>query len=94
MEKDEFIKKAVKLGYSQEMIDEIIKKKQEDIAKGIPIDWSKSLVMEKDEFIKEAVKLGYSQEMIDEIIKENEEDIAMGIPIDWSKSLVEVLITD
>jgi len=43
--KEEFVKEAIKLGYSQELIDDIIKDNEADMALGIPVDWKRSLVV-------------------------------------------------
>lgn len=44
MGKEEFLKKAKEMGYSQELIDKIIKNMEEDIALGLPVDWGMCLI--------------------------------------------------
>ncbi len=44
MGKEEFIKKAIEMGYTQKQIDEIIQDNEKDIALGIPVDWSMYLI--------------------------------------------------
>ena len=42
--KEEFIKKAEEMGYTQELIDEIVKDMEENIALGLHMDWKMCLV--------------------------------------------------
>jgi hypothetical protein len=44
MEKEEFIRKAKELGYSDEMIAEDIKLHEEAERKGIKVPWEQSLI--------------------------------------------------
>lgn len=44
MGKEEFIKKAVEMGYTQKLINEIVQNNEADIALGIPVDWEMYLV--------------------------------------------------
>ena len=44
MGKEEFIKKAAEMGYTQNQINEIVRDNEEDIALGIPVDWEMYLV--------------------------------------------------
>jgi len=44
MGKKEFLEKAKEMGYTQEQIDLIVKDMEEDIALGLPVDWSSCLI--------------------------------------------------
>ena len=39
-----FLEKAKEMGYTQEQIDLIVKDMEEDIALGLPVDWSSCLI--------------------------------------------------
>ena len=44
MGKEEFLKKAKDMGYTQKLIDEIVKDMEENIALGLPMDWEMCLL--------------------------------------------------
>lgn len=44
MEKEEFLKKAKEMGYTQKLIDEIVKDMEKDIALGLPMQWENWLI--------------------------------------------------
>ena len=44
MGKEEFLKKAKDMGYTQKLIDEMVKDMEENIALGLPMDWEMCLV--------------------------------------------------
>lgn len=42
--KEEFLKKAKEMGYTQKLIDEIVREMEENIAHDLPVDWEMCLV--------------------------------------------------
>lgn len=44
MDKKKFLKKAKEMGYTQELIDEIVKDVEKNIALGLPMDWEMCLL--------------------------------------------------
>ena len=44
MGKEEFLEKAKEMGYTQELIDNIVKDMEENIALGLPMDWEMCLI--------------------------------------------------